>query len=77
VRSNGATGSLFVMGDARVNLTASTLTAGVFGVSGFDAPAAVTANLMVDTDLALTAKWSAPSASNTLTCHLFSVEALN
>jgi hypothetical protein len=77
VRSNGATGSLFVMGTAQVNLTASTSISGVFGVSGFDAPAAVTVDLTADTALSLTADWSAASASNTLTGHLYTIESLN
>lgn len=77
VRSNGATGSILVMGDCRVNLTASTQTAGVFGVSGFDAPAPVTVDLTTDKALSLTADWSAASASNTLTGLLYTLEALN
>lgn len=77
VRTNGATGSLLVMGNARVNLTASTQTAGVFGVSGFDAPAPVTADLTADATLALTADWSAASASNTLTGLVYALESLN
>ena len=77
VRANGATGSLLVMGDARVNLTASTQAAGVFGVSGFDAPAPVTFDLTADAALSLTADWSAASASNTLTGLLYVIEALN
>jgi len=76
-RSNGATGSLFVMGEIQVNLTASTVTAGAFGVSGFDAPAAVTADLTTDKALSLTADWSAASASNTLTGHLYVGESMN
>lgn len=76
-RANGAAGSLFVMGDAMVNLTASTQTSGVFGVSGFDAPAVVTADLTADTALSITAKWSAASASNTLTGHLYTIESMN
>lgn len=76
-RSNGATGSLLVMGDATLNLTASTQTSGVFGVSGFDAPAPVTADLTADTALSLTADWSASSASNTLTGLMMTLEALN
>lgn len=76
-RSNGATGSLMVMGVATINLTASTSAAGVFGVSGFDAPAAVTADLTADTALSLTADWSASSASNTLTGLIYTIEALN
>lgn len=78
VRTNGASGSVFVMGDVMVNLTASTQTSGTFGVSGFDAPAAVSSlNLAADTALSLTADWSAQSASNTLTGHILTIEALN
>ncbi|HKQ24103.1 MAG TPA: hypothetical protein VJT81_06640 [Burkholderiales bacterium] len=76
-RANGATGSLLVIGRVTVNLTASTNTHGVFGVSGFDAPAAVTADLTVDTALSLTADWSAASASNTLTGMIYTGESLN
>ena len=77
VRANGASGSFLVMGDARVNLTASTQTAGVFGVSGFDAPAPVTVDLTADAALSITADWSAASSSNTLTGLIYVVEALN
>lgn len=78
VRTNGSAGSLFVMGDVTVNLTASTNTSGVFGVSGFDAPAAVgSLDLTADTALSITADWSANSASNTLTGHIYSLEAMN
>lgn len=76
-RSNGSTGTVFVMGEATVNLTASTNTSGVFGVSGFDAPAAVTVDLTADTALSVTADWSAASASNTLTGHIYTIEAMN
>jgi hypothetical protein len=76
-RTNGSSGTLLVMGDVVVNLTASTNTSGTFGVSGFDAPAAVTVDLTVDTALSLTADWSAASASNTLTGMAYTVESLN
>ena len=76
-RTNGATGTLIVFADVMVNLTASTQTSGVFSVSGFDAPAAVTVNLTADTALAITADWSAQSASNTLTGMHYSVESIN
>jgi hypothetical protein len=76
-RTNGSSGALLVVGDVTVNLTASTQTSGAFGVSGFDAPAAVTVNLAADTALSLTADWSANSASNTLTGMLYTLEALN
>lgn len=77
VRSNGSSGTLLVMGTCRVHTAAGTVLVNVFGVSGFDAPAVVTANLTQDTDLALTADWSAASSSNTLTGLLFLVESLN
>jgi len=76
-RSNGSSGSLLVMGEVSLNLTASTELSHVFGVSGFDAPAAVTVDLTADTALALTADWSASSASNTITGMLYTIEALN
>ena len=76
-RTNGATGTILASGNVTVNLTASTNTSQVFGVSGFDAPAAVTANLTADTALSLTALWSAASASNTLTGMHYTIESLN
>lgn len=76
-RSNGATGTLLVMGDAVVNLTASTNTSGIIGLSGFDAPAVATVDLTADTALSLTADWSAASASNTLTGMIYIGESLN
>lgn len=76
-RTNGSSGSLFVMGDLRIHTAATTVASNVFGVSGFDAPAAVTVNLTADTALSLTADWSAASASNTLTGHIYLVEGLN
>lgn len=76
-RSNGSSGSLMVMGETSLNLTASTELSHVFGVSGFDAPASVTVDLTADTALSLTAKWSAASASNTLTGMVYTLEALN
>jgi hypothetical protein len=79
VRTNGATGTVLVIGTVQVNLTASTSTSGVFGVSGFDAPAAVTVDLTVaaGSALSLTGDWSASSASNTITGMLYSLEAVN
>lgn len=76
-RSNGATGTVIVFGDVMVNLTASTQTSQTFGVSGFDAPAAVTVDLTADTALAFTGDWSANSASNTITAMGYTLEALN
>lgn len=76
-RTNGATGTLFVMGDLSVHTGATTLVGTVFGVSGYDAPAAVTVDLTADTPLSITADWSAASASNTLTGHMLNEESLN
>ena len=76
-RSNGATGSLFVMGDTSIHTSSSAVASNVFGVSGYDAPTAVTVDLTADTALSLTADWSANSASNTLTGHVYIVEGLN
>src|SRR3990170_4342467 len=61
------TGTPLVMGQVQLHTSATAVASGVFGVSGFDAPAAVTVDLTADTALALTATWSAASASNTLT----------
>ena len=77
VRANGSSGSVLVMGEAKVHTAAGTVVVNVFGVSGFDAPAAVTVNLTQDLTLVLTADWSAASASNTLTGMIFGVESMN
>jgi hypothetical protein len=84
-RSNGATGTLFVQG--RVTLhedaVATMGTVTNYGCvnpmcsAGVTTPAAVTADLTADTALSLTADWSAASASNTITGHLYLLEALN
>lgn len=77
-RSNGASGTLFVMGTIIMSLTASTSFTQTFGNVGFDVPAVSAAvNLTADTALAITADWSANSASNTLTGHLYTLESLN
>jgi hypothetical protein len=76
-RANGATGSLLVWGYADVHTSATAIAANIFGVSGFDAPAAVTADLTGDTALALSAQWSAASASNTLTGMGYLLKSLN
>lgn len=80
-RTNGASGTLFVMGWTTVQTNASgdpTTKTNIFGVSGSDAPAASAAvDLTADTALSLTADWSAASASNTLTGHIYTLESLN
>lgn len=77
-RSNGATGSLIVMGTAHLHTAATTVLTNVFGVSGYDAPAAVgSLDLTTDKALSLTATWSAASSSNTLTGLMRHLESLN
>lgn len=76
-RTNGATGTVLVFGDCQVHTSATAVLNNTFGVSGFDAPVAVTVDLTADTALALTAKWSASSASNSLAGMLYSLESLN
>lgn len=85
VRSNGSSGTVFVMGEAlawddAVGSTGSATNApGVAAMTsaGAAAPAAVTVDLTADTALSITADWSAASASNTLTGHVYVIEALN
>jgi len=77
VRGNGSSGSLLVMGDAFVHTSSTAGVSNTFGVSGYDVPAAVTVDLTADTALAITGKWSAASASNTLTGLIYLIEALN
>lgn len=84
-RSNGATGTIFAMGTVSMfedaAATWNTITNyGVvqpLGSAGAATPAAVTADLTADTALSLTAQWSAANAANTLTGHLYTIEALN
>ena len=76
-RTNGSSGTLLVMGELQVHTTSTASSPNVFGVSGFDAPAAVTVDLTADTALSLTFDWSANSASNTLTGMIYNVETLN
>ena len=77
VRSNGSSGTVFVMGETMIGSalapTVGSATgapaAGVYGSAGDDTPAAVTVDLTADTALSITGTWSAASASNTLTGH--------
>jgi len=85
VRTNGATGSVFCMGEVEITDdaaqsvgSATNATAvGIMGSAGASAPAAATVDLTADTALSITAQWSAASASNTLTGHIYYLEALN
>ena len=76
-RTNGSSGSLLAWGEVRLHTAVGTVLVNVFSVSGYDAPAAVTADLSTAKDLCLTATWSAASSSNTLTGMYQTLEALN
>lgn len=84
-RSNGASGTIFTVGhavlgeDAAGSVGSATNSSheGFMGSAGVATPAAVTVDLTADTALSLTADWSAQSASNTLTGHFYSIEAMN
>ena len=84
-RSNGATGTVFCMGDVTLHedavATAGTVTnygmVSPMASAGVTTPAAVTVDLTAATALSVTADWSAASASNTLTGHVYVIEALN
>lgn len=84
-RSNGSSGTVFAMGnfvswDDAVGSTGSATNApGIAAATsaGAATPAAVTVDLTADTALAITGDWSAASASNTITGHLYIIESLN
>lgn len=77
-RVNGASGSLYAnglvtVGTATVASTQITpMTAG-----GANAPATASVDLTVDTPLSITAKWSAASASNTITGIQYTITSIN
>lgn len=84
-RSNGSTGTIFAVGQATLADDAASTVGSATNTHGSDfmasagvaTPAAVTVDLTADTALSLTATWSAASASNTLTGHVYTLEALN
>ena len=76
-RTNGATGTILAMGSAEVHTGAAVVVDNVFGVSGWDAPAAATVDLSIDKALSLTVDWSAANASNTITGMVYTLESLN
>lgn len=76
-RANGASGKIITSGEMTVHTAAGTILGNVFGVSGYDAPAEVTVDLSIDKALSFTGKWSAASASNTMTVHQYTLESLN
>lgn len=85
VRANGSSGSVFTVGEVllaedaanTVGSATNATAVGLMGSAGVATPAAVTLDLTADTALAITAKWSAASASNTLTGHVYTIECLN
>jgi hypothetical protein len=85
-RTNGATGTLFGIGVARVHAGVAGTVASATGeglvtpmaVAGVLAPAvSAAADLTADTALSLTATWSASSTSHTLTGLMYFGESLN
>lgn len=84
-RSNGATGTVFAVGNVRLGEDAASTVGSatnsgaedLMGSAGVATPAAVTVDLTADTALSVTATWSAASASNTLTGHVYTIETLN
>jgi len=84
-RTNGATGSLFVMGSVTMTDGAAPTFGTVtnYGVTaamhsaGTTVPAAVTVDLTADTALSLTAKFSASNAANNLTGHIYNGISMN
>lgn len=85
VRSNGATGTVFTMGEVwigaalapTVGSATGASAGGPYGSAGDDTPAAVTVDLTADTALSLTIAWSAASASNTATGHQYFLRSWN
>lgn len=85
VRLNGSAGTVFAMGEFEM----TTNTAPTFGTvtnyalttclasAGLATPAAVTVDLTADSALSITAQWSAANAANTITGHIYTLEALN
>lgn len=84
-RSNGSTGTVFTVGEVTVGEDAASTVGSATNAAGHDflgsagvaTPAAVTVDLTADTALSITAQWSAASASNTLTGHVYLIEGLN
>lgn len=84
-RANGSSGSLSAMGWVElfgavaptVGSATGASARAAMGSAGITAPASVTGDLTADTALALTALWSAASASNTLTGINYFLGAMN
>jgi hypothetical protein len=85
-RSNGATGTIFAMGTASIStgIAPTVGTVANYGVetimssTGLTVPAVSAAvDLTADTALSITGKFSASSASNGVTGHMYFIESLN
>ena len=84
-RANGSSGTIFTTGFAELGDDAASTVGSAtnahgrdfMGSAGVATPAAVTVDLTADTALAISATWSAASASNTLTGHNLIIESLN
>ena len=84
-RINGASGSLFVMGEAglaedaasTVGSATNARASDFMGSAGVAAPAAVTVDLTADAALSLSAQWGTANASNTLTGHIYFLASMN
>lgn len=84
-RSNGSTGTVFTMGTVSLfeDAAATFGTVGNYGVvqgmgsAGVASPAAVTVDLTADTALSLTVQWDETGAANTITGHIYTIEAIN
>lgn len=74
-RSNGSSGTVMSMGQVSVN-GAATL-ANLMSAGGGSTPATASLDLTADTALAISAQWSAASASNTITGLNYIIEGLN
>lgn len=84
-RSNGSSGTLFTIGEVTVGEDAASTVGSATNVAGHDflgsggvaTPSTASVDLTADTALSITATWSAASASNTLTGHVYLIEGLN
>ena len=84
-RLNGATGTIYAIGHVTMGEDAAPTFGTVtnyglvclMGSAGVAVPAAATVDLTADKALALTAQWSAASASNTIQGHNYHLESMN
>lgn len=74
IRTVGASGTAISAGSSRLGLTSTTVGGGMAPASGM---ATVTIDTTAAKALTIGAQWGTSSASNTLTCHGMTVEAMN